>query len=69
MLMSTTQKNTEPQKVKSRAFQLTHEEEKSTHDLVLGILLVNSLPGYVLSDYGALYSFYLMSSDSNLMCH
>ncbi|KAI3709136.1 hypothetical protein L2E82_38895 [Cichorium intybus] len=56
-LMSTAQKKTEPQKVKSRAFQLTREEVKETHDVVSGTLLVNSLPAYVLFDSGASYSF------------
>ncbi|KAI3701001.1 hypothetical protein L2E82_45642 [Cichorium intybus] len=56
-LMSTSQKKTEPQKVKSRAFQLTREEAKETYDVVSGTLLVNSLHAYVLFDSGASYSF------------
>ncbi|KAI3723787.1 hypothetical protein L2E82_35545 [Cichorium intybus] len=56
-LMSTAQKKAEPQKVKSRTFQLTREDPKETHDVVSGILLVNSLPAYCLFDSGASYSF------------
>ncbi|KAI3738440.1 hypothetical protein L2E82_28472 [Cichorium intybus] len=56
-MVSTAQKKTEPQKVKTRAFQITREEAKETHDVVSGILLINSTPAYVLFDSGSTYSF------------
>ncbi|KAI3740280.1 hypothetical protein L2E82_30706 [Cichorium intybus] len=56
-LMSTAQKKPESQKVKSRAFQITREEAKETHDVVSSILFVNSLPTYVLFDSVATHSF------------
>ncbi|KAI3778829.1 hypothetical protein L2E82_08214 [Cichorium intybus] len=56
-VVSTAQKKTEPQKVKTRAFQITREEAKETHDVVSGILLINSTPAYVLFDSGSTYSF------------
>ncbi|KAI3740651.1 hypothetical protein L2E82_31121 [Cichorium intybus] len=56
-MVSTAQKKTEPQKVKTRAFQLTREEAKETQDVVSGTLLINQMPAYVLFDSGATYSF------------
>ncbi|KAI3765789.1 hypothetical protein L2E82_15833 [Cichorium intybus] len=56
-MISTAQKKTEPQKVKTRAFQLTREEAKETQDVVSGTLLINQMPAYVLFDSGATCSF------------
>ncbi|KAI3749597.1 hypothetical protein L2E82_20211 [Cichorium intybus] len=56
-LVSTAQKKTEPQKVKTCAFQLTREEGKETQDVVSGTLLINQMPAYVLFDSGATCSF------------
>ncbi|KAI3720763.1 hypothetical protein L2E82_31756 [Cichorium intybus] len=56
-MVSTAQKKTEPQKVKTRAFQITREEARETHNVVSGILLINLTPAYVLFDSGSTYSF------------
>ena len=47
-LMSTPNKKSKEMKVKGRAFQITEEEAKGTHDVVSGTLIINLLPARVI---------------------
>ncbi|KAI3764654.1 hypothetical protein L2E82_14665 [Cichorium intybus] len=57
LVSTASNKKTEPAKTKGRAFQMTLEEAKEDQDVVVGTLIVNSQPAYVLFDYGAHFSF------------
>lgn len=48
---------TQQRKANTRVFALTQQEADTSDDVVAGKIYINSLPPYVLFDYGATHSF------------